>query len=322
MSESAFHLSVLLNELVTGLNVSGNDIVIDCTVGAGGHTELILDKLGENGLVIGIDRDESALEIARRRLANHLKAGRLILERAPFSALHQLVEKHGIAGRVAAICADIGVSSMHLDEAHRGFSFQEDGPLDMRMDQSLERTAADIIAQEDEEYLTRLLREYGEEPKAKQIARRIVQTRVSSPIETTRQLADLVKAAASYPTKSRKHPATRTFQALRMAVNNELGELAALLDSALAALKPGGRLAIISFHSLEDRLVKQRFIASTGRHERENIPRDLPLRASSIDRLVQASAQIIKPFPVVPSDAEIATNPRARSAKMRVLMKL
>ena len=319
---SQLHQTVLLTELVEAMNLGPGDIAIDCTVGAGGHTERILGKVKEGGQVIGVDRDKTALKIASSRLEQHLATGTLKLEMAPFSALGEIVKRHNIEGKVQAICADIGVSSMHLDDSERGFSFQDDGPLDMRMDQSGERTAADLIAEEDEETLIRIFREYGEEPKAKQIARRILQVRETTPIVTTRQLADLVKAAAVYHTVSRKHPATRVFQALRIAVNDELGELRALLDCAFAALKPGGRLVIISFHSLEDRIVKQKFVDYTGKNKRESIPRDLPILASSIDRLIDAKADIIKPFPAVPSQAEIDLNPRARSAKMRVLAKL
>jgi 16S rRNA (cytosine1402-N4)-methyltransferase len=192
----------------------------------------------------------------------------------------------------------------------------------MRMDQSGSKTAADILAESDESTLTTIFRDFGEEPKARQIARKIVEVRAASPISTTLQLADLVKVAARYPTASRKHPATRVFQALRIAVNDELGELDKLLENGLTILKAGGRFAIISFHSLEDRKVKQKFIAFTGRANKESVPRDLPITAAVLKELINAKADIIKPFPIVATSSEVTANPRSRSAKLRVIAKL
>jgi 16S rRNA (cytosine1402-N4)-methyltransferase len=282
----------------------------------------MLAAVGKTGKVLGLDRDASALALAKTRLAAAVAERRLELVQARFSEVGDVVAKAGVTGKVAGILADVGVSSMHLDEAERGFSFQADGPLDMRMDRSQGQTAADLVATLDEHELTRLFREYGEEPKAKQIARRIVKERAAAPITTTARLADLVKAAAHYSTPSKKHPATRVFQALRIAVNDELGELRTLLDAGFAALRPGGRLAIIAFHSLEDRLVKTRFVDLTGRKALGAIPRDLPLTAADIAARTQAAGNIIKPFPTVAGDEEIQRNPRARSAKLRVLAKI
>ena len=298
------------------------DIAIDCTVGGAGHTEKMLQAVGSAGLVLGLDRDERALGLARERLAGPLAAGNLRLFKSPFSALADIVKSAGLDGQIAGVCADIGVSSMHLDEVERGFSFQNDAPLDMRMDQDCGQTAAELLEGIELDALTQLLRDYGEEPKARQIAKRIVHTRGESPITSTAQLAALVKAAAAYPTASRKHPATRTFQALRIAVNDELGELQAMLDSGFSVLKPLGRFAIISFHSLEDRLVKRSFLSRTGRQERANLPRDIPLREADVVQLMQVRGHIIKPFPMMPSDAEIRTNPRSRSAKLRTIEKV
>jgi len=298
------------------------DIAIDCTLGAGGHTQALLEKVGSTGLVIGIDQDAEALSIASERLSSHLANGTLKLVKARFSELSIIVDKFNVKGKVQGICADIGVSSMHLDQASRGFSFHGDGPLDMRMDQANGRTAADIIAEADESTLITIFREFGEEPKARQIARKIIEVRSTEPITTTLQLAELVKVAARYPTVSRRHPATKVFQSLRIAVNDELGELDQLLDTGLAALKPGGRFAVISFHSLEDRKVKQKFISFTGRSNKNAVPRDLPITAAALKELIDAKADIIKPFPIVATADEIASNPRSRSAKLRVITKL
>ncbi|MCX6109274.1 MAG: 16S rRNA (cytosine(1402)-N(4))-methyltransferase RsmH [Proteobacteria bacterium] len=316
------HQTVLLDELVNALALKAGDIAIDCTVGGAGHTEKMLQAVGPKGLILGFDRDERALGLARERLAGPLATGCLRLIKGPFSSLGQVVDAAGLTGKIAGVCADIGVSSMHLDEVERGFSFQNDAPLDMRMDQEGGQTAAELLADIELDALTQLLREYGEEPKARQIAKRIVHTRDETPITTTAQLAALVKAAAAYPTASRKHPATRTFQALRIAVNDELGELQSMLDSGFSVLKPHGRFAIISFHSLEDRLVKHGFLALTGRRERADIPRDIPLREVDVVQLMQVRGQIIKPFPMLPSEAQIRANPRARSAKLRTIEKI
>lgn len=321
MTESGPHTTVLLLESVQALNLKDGDIAIDCTVGGGGHTEAMLAAVGKNGRVIGLDRDETALQLARSRLGKDAESGRLRLVKAPFSELGAVVQSLKLDGKVQGILADIGVSSMHLDQAERGFSFMKDGPLDMRMDQSAGSSAADLIAQLDEAELTRIFRDFGEEPKAKLIARKIVESRRTAPITRTGELAELVKRSVHYPGPSRKHPATKVFQALRLAVNDELGELERMLDQGFDALKPSGRLAIISFHSLEDRIVKTRFIDWTGRKERASVPRDLPLTAKEIDAMSSGKAKIIRPFPLIPADDEIQTNPRARSAKLRVVEK-
>ncbi|MBM4251005.1 MAG: 16S rRNA (cytosine(1402)-N(4))-methyltransferase RsmH [Deltaproteobacteria bacterium] len=298
------------------------DIAIDCTLGAGGHTKALLEKVGPSGLVIGIDQDAEALSIASERLSSYLVQGNLKLVKARFSELSRIVDQFDLSGKIQGICADIGVSSMHLDQASRGFSFQGDGPLDMRMDQSAGRSAADFIAEADEATLVTVFREFGEEPKARQIARKILETRALAPITSTLQLAELVKIAARYPTASRRHPATKVFQALRIVVNDELAELDTLLDSGLEALRPSGRFAVISFHSLEDRRVKQKFVSFAGKSNKSAVPRDLPITAAALRELIDAKADIIKPFPIVATTSEIASNPRSRSAKLRVITKL
>ena len=300
---------------MAALQLQPGDIGIDCTTGAGGHTALMLGAVGESGKVFAIDRDETAIKLAAANLDAENSAN-LTLVHGRFSELGDVICQHDLDQKVQGICADIGVSSMHLDRSERGFSFMNDGPLDMRMDQGSGRTAADIVNEESEEELTRIFREYGEEPKAKFAARRIVEAREGSPITTTAALADLVKGAIHYPARSRKHPATKVFQALRIAVNEELGELQTMLDDAFAALRPGGRLAIISFHALEDRIVKTKFRELAGR-VKEEVPRGLPIP----NREEKAPGKIVKPFPQKPTDEEIERNPRARSAKLRVVEK-
>jgi 16S rRNA (cytosine1402-N4)-methyltransferase len=316
------HTTVLLEESVEALALRPGDVAIDCTVGAGGHTEAMLARVGQQGLVIGLDRDATALELARGRLAGAVAAGRLRLVQARFSAVAEVARDQGVEGRVQGVLADIGVSSMHLNQAERGFSFQAEGPLDMRMDASSGETAADLLNSAPAEELARIFWEYGEEPQSRQIARRIVEARAKAEIRTTTALAELVKRSVRYTEKSKKHPATRVFQALRIAVNDELSELEAVLTGGFSVLKPGGRLAIISFHSLEDRLVKTRFIDLTARRERSKLPRNLPLRDEQLNKLLRITGEIVKPFPLAPSDEEIARNPRARSAKLRVVAKL
>lgn len=260
------------------------------------------------------------MKIATGRLSKF--GSRVQLVKAPFSEVERVLTEMGLSGQVSGILADIGVSSMHLDDARRGFSFQSDGPLDMRMDQQGLRTAADLVNQLSENELVTIFRDYGEEPKAKQMARRIVQVRETTPFTTTRQLAELASQTLRYKKPSKKHPATRVFQALRIAVNDELGELERMLTGSFNVLKPNGRLAVISFHSLEDRIVKEAFIGLTGRKERAKIPRHLPILDRDVQNLYQARAELVKPFPLFPSEAEISVNPRARSAKLRVAIKL
>jgi 16S rRNA (cytosine1402-N4)-methyltransferase len=306
---------------VEALNLQPGDIGIDCTMGAGGHTALMADQIAPDGKIYGVDRDQQAHDIASMALASQMDAGLIELVKSPFSDLQQMMINQGIEGQVQGICADIGVSSMHLDQPERGFSFMTDGPLDMRMDPSQGPTAADLIQSSTEDALARIFRDYGDEPKAKWIAKCIVKARNSQPFETTLQLADFIKENIHYRSKSKKHPATRVFQALRISVNNELEELKTLLQVAFDGLRAGGRLAIISFHSLEDRIVKKKFLDLTAQRERSQLPRDIPLRDEQLQTLHRPLAKILKPFPTVPSDEEISANPRARSAKLRVIEK-
>jgi len=297
------HLPVLATEAIDALRLQPDGTYVDGTFGRGGHSRLILERLGAHGRLIALDRDAQAVAAARA-----IADPRFRITHAPFSALAQTLDAQGVA-HAQGMLFDLGVSSPQLDDPARGFSFRADGPLDMRMDPSQGTSAADWLAQASESQLREAIGGYGEERFAKQIAAAIVAARRHAPLRTTRELADLVGAAVR-TREPGQDPATRTFQALRILVNRELEEVSLMLPQALARLAPGGRLAVIGFHSLEDRLVK-RFIRACARPA---LPRDLPLRASE---LPQALLRIVGK-PVRPARAETAANPRARSAVMRV----
>jgi 16S rRNA (cytosine1402-N4)-methyltransferase len=299
------HISVLLKEAVDALNVRPDGIYVDGTFGRGGHSRAILAKLGAGGRLIALDRDLSAVAAG-----NAIGDVRFTLVHSGFSAIRERLEALGVA-RVHGVLLDIGISSPQIDEAARGFSFRFDGPLDMRMDQSRGQTAAEFLAEASEQQLREVIRDYGEERFAKQIARAVVAARTGGDaIVTTGQLAKIV-AGAVPKTEPGQDPATRTFQALRIFVNQELEELSLTLPQCADILIPGGRLAVISFHSLEDRIVK-RFIRS--QQDRDDLPSRFPVRASEIPppRLVAVGKAIR------PSAAEVAANPRSRSAVLRV----
>jgi 16S rRNA (cytosine1402-N4)-methyltransferase len=297
------HLPVLATEAIDALRLQPDGTYVDGTFGRGGHSRLILERLGPRGRLIALDRDPQAVAAARG-----IADPRFRITHAPFSALAQTLDAQGVA-HAQGMLFDLGVSSPQLDDPARGFSFRADGPLDMRMDPSQGTSAADWLADASESQLREVIGGYGEERFAKQIAAAIVAARRHAPLRTTRELADLVGAAVR-TREPGQDPATRTFQALRILVNRELEEVSLMLPQALVRLAPGGRLAVIAFHSLEDRLVK-RFIQACARPA---LPRDLPLRASE---LPQALLRIVGK-PVRPERAETAANPRARSAVMRV----
>ena len=292
------HVPVLLEESLNFLNVRAGGVVVDATLGFAGHSLAIAKRLGAEGRLICFDRDEQAMELAKTRLAGlaeEMGAEMPSVEfvARPFSDIAEVV----LPGTLDGLLADFGVSSMQLDEAHRGFSFRSDGPLDMRMDTRSGLTAEQVVNQADEEDLANLIYEFGEERRSRRIARAIVRAR---PITTTAELARVVSAVAP-PIKGEKiHPATRTFQALRIRVNDELGEIQSLLKSAGSLLKPGGRVVMISFHSLEDRLVKDSF--------RESAKADV--------------LEILTKKPVMAKEQEALRNPRARSAKLRAAEKV
>jgi 16S rRNA (cytosine1402-N4)-methyltransferase len=300
------HTPVLLDEALAALEVRTNGCYLDATFGRGGHTAAILERVGKEGRVIAIDRDPEAIRAGRERFGND---GRLMLVSSPFSQLLSVVSEMGLVGELDGVLLDLGVSSPQLDDAARGFSFAQDGPLDMRMNNSAGTTAADWLARAPESEIARLIREFGEERFAKRIASAIVARRHEAAITRTRDLAEIV-ASAVRTREPGKHPATRTFQAIRIHVNRELDEIDAALSATLAALKTQGRLAVISFHSLEDTLVK-RFIQ---RHSQEDpvfaglpeVPAHARPKLRRIGKAVHAS------------EAEIERNPRSRSAIMRV----
>jgi len=298
------HQTVLLEEAVEALRIKADGVYVDGTFGRGGHSRAILARLGSSGKLIALDRDAmaiaAAMEIADPRLA---------AVHAQFGALREVIRRAGVA-HVDGVLLDLGMSSPQLDAAERGFSFRFDGPLDMRMDTSRGQTAAQWLEQSSEREIREVIKRYGEERFAKQIARAIVAARSRGPVDRTRQLAEIV-AKAVPAREPHQDPATRTFQAIRIHVNQELEELALMLPQCLEVLNGGGRLVVISFHSLEDRIVKQ-FMRT---HSQPGaLPARLPVRAHELPK---PRLRLIGK-PVFPSRAEIAANPRARSAVMRV----
>ena len=304
MSDELTHATVLLHEAVDALAIKPEGIYVDCTFGRGGHSSLILKQLNENGRLIALDKDTAA--VAHGKL---WADARFHIEHSGFTHLGEVLGKLGV-NRVDGILLDLGVSSPQLDEAERGFSFRFDAPLDMRMDTSSGLTAAQWLETVDESLLTEVIRDYGEERFAKQIARALVAARAIQPIETTQQLVELVSKAVR-TREAGKNPATRTFQAIRIYLNRELEELAQVLPECVAHLQTGGRLVVISFHSLEDRIVKH-FMRDMA--EGDKLPRNVPIRASEVP---QGKLHLIGKA-MRATEAEVQTNPRARSAVMRV----
>jgi 16S rRNA (cytosine1402-N4)-methyltransferase len=298
-TNTAPHVPVLVNEVIGALAIHDGDMAVDGTFGAGGYTRAML--AAGAGRVIGFDRDPEAIEAGRSLVPN--PALTLIEER--FSQMDRVLAERGI-GPVDAIALDIGVSSMQLDRAERGFSFQADGPLDMRMSRS-GLTAAEFLNTADEAEIARVLRDYGEEPRARAIARAIVAAR---PVERTAELAAIVRRAAGFRQGQKADPATRTFQAIRIHLNAELDELEQGLEAAERALKPGGRLAVVTFHSLEDRIVKRFFRERSG-----STPAGSRHRPAIVDPNEPTFERVAKP--VGPSEHELAANPRSRSARLR-----
>ena len=293
------------------LAIREEGIYIDGTFGRGGHTEAILRRLGAQGRVLAIDKDPEAVRAGLERFAAE---PRFAIEQGSFTRLEQLVCERGWSGRIAGILLDLGVSSPQLDDARRGFSLRRDGPLDMRMDPNSGTSAAQWLASAEEGEIARVLREYGEERFARRIARNIVAQRVAgTPIESTAQLARLVAACVPQREPGRD-PATRTFQAIRIHLNRELEELGELLEQALRVLAPGGRLAVISFHSLEDRIVK-RFMRNEARGDQ--YPPDLPVTREQMRPRMRVVGRAIRA-----GAAEVARNQRARSAVLRVAERL
>ncbi len=314
MEEIRFsHVSVLLRECIEALQIKPNGIYVDCTTGGGGHSLEIAKRLTDGGRLIAIDRDEDALRAAGKRLADF--ADRVTFVHSNYAMLQSVLADLGIPG-VDGVLADLGVSSYQLDTAGRGFSYMQDAPLDMRMDREQPLRAYDVVNTYSEEELRRILYDFGEEKLARNIAANIVKKRSERSIETTLELAELVKA--SMPKTAREgghHPAKRTFQAIRIEVNSELSSIPPALDAAVHALNPGGRIAVITFHSLEDRLVKQKFAAlSSGC----TCPREFPVCVCGKKPVVR----VITKKPVTAGEDELEVNPRSRSAKLRVAEKI
>ncbi len=308
MSAPAQHLTVLLREAVEALAIQPAGVYVDATFGRGGHSRAILEQLGPEGRLLALDRDPRAIAAAAA-----IGDARLKVVHRPFAEMGEAVREAGF-GSVDGVLMDIGVSSPQLDEGERGFSFRFDAPLDMRMDPTQGETAAEWLARADVRDITQVVRDYGEERFAFQIAKKIVAARSERPVATTGQLAALVREAVR-TREPGQDPATRTFQALRIHINQELEQLALALPQALDMLNPGGRLVVISFHSLEDRIVK-RFMRDEA-SPASSLPKNLPLKAS---QLPPARLALIGK-PVKASAAEVDANPRARSAVMRVAEK-
>lgn len=290
------HLPVMLDEALAGLAVRGDGFYVDCTFGRGGHSAAILERLGAEGRLHAFDQDPEAIAHARTRFADE---SRFTIHHANFAELGRVARDAGFAGRVDGLLMDLGVSSPQFDDAARGFSFSKDGPLDMRMNPQAGESAADWLARAEQDEIADVLWQYGDERNSRRIARRIVETRVAAPLTTTLQLATLI-ASVPGPRSHRIHPATRSFQAIRIFINRELDVLREALAQAVSVLATGGRLVVISFHSLEDRIVK-------------NFMRDLARADVPSVKLHR------KQFP---SDAECAANPRARSAVLRIVERL
>lgn len=307
------HKTVLLNEAVDGLAMKPDGIYIDGTFGRGGHSRLILSKLSKKGRLIAIDRDPRAIEEAKK-----INDERFTIVHGVFSEIEEIAIKENVQKKIDGILLDLGVSSPQLDEAERGFSFMHNGPLDMRMDDSKGQSAADWINNADESEIAWVLKYYGEEKNAKRIARTIGKRVQEKEIKTTSELAELI-AACNPMKKWNKHPATRSFQAIRIHINNELVEIETTLNAALKVLSPAGRMSIISFHSLEDRMVKQ-FIVNHAKGA--EIPKGIPLTDKQIEALGFGKAELLNFGKKIPTEAEINDNPRSRSAILRVAEKI
>lgn len=312
MSQEFSHRSVLLDECIEGLAIRENGIYVDGTAGGGGHSFHIAQHL-KNGKLIAIDRDEAAIAAATARLSPFSE--RATVYRSNFSEVASVLDALGI-DKIDGMLLDLGVSSHQLDTAERGFSYQADAPLDMRMDRRSEKTAYTVVNTYSEEELKHILFTYGEEKFSARIAKKIVEQRAKSPIASTRELSELIKSAM--PAAAREgghHPAKRSFQAIRIEVNGELDAIVPALKSAISRMNKGGRLAVITFHSLEDRIVKQTFADLA---EGCKCPKSLPICVCGN----QPTVKMITKKPILPSEAELAENPRSRSAKLRIAEKL
>jgi S-adenosyl-methyltransferase mraW len=308
------HETVLLHETVDGLDIKPDGVYVDCTLGGAGHAQYLLDQLGPQGHLYAFDQDMTAINNAKLKLADYVEKGQVTFIHQNFRHLKQALEELGI-GQVDGIYYDLGVSSPQLDVAERGFSYGQEARLDMRMNQEQALSAYEVVNDWPYEDLVHILYRYGEEKFAKRIARAIEERRAEQPIETTTELAEIIKMAIPAATRrTGGHPAKRSFQAIRIAVNDELGAVEDSLEQALTLLKPEGRISVITFHSLEDRLVKQLFKEVSQGPE---VPRGLPVLPGQM----QAPFALVNRKPIVASPEELEANNRSRSAKLRILRK-
>ena len=308
------HETVLLHETVDGLDIKPDGVYVDCTLGGAGHAQYLLDQLGPQGHLYAFDQDMTAINNAKLKLADYVEKGQVTFIHQNFRHLKQALEALGI-DQVDGIYYDLGVSSPQLDVAERGFSYGQEARLDMRMNQEQALSAYEVVNDWPYEDLVHILYRYGEEKFAKRIARAIEERRAQRPIETTTELAEIVKTAIPAATRrTGGHPAKRSFQAIRIAVNDELGAVEDSLEQALTLLKPEGRISVITFHSLEDRLVKQLFKEVSQGPE---VPRGLPVLPGQM----QAPYALVNRKPIVASPEELEANNRSRSAKLRILRK-
>lgn len=303
------HVPVLLKEVLQALVIEENGVYVDATFGRGGHSQAILERLGEDGRLLALDRDPAAVAYAQA----HIKDKRFTIEHLAFSQLGEAIRRHGLSEKIDGLLFDLGVSSPQLDEAGRGFSFRTSGELDMRMDTTTGMTAKEWINKAGQEEIANVLYQYGDERYSRRIARSIVHARSDKSIEDTLELAEIISKAIPKKEKD-KDPATRSFQAIRIFINDELGQLEMALEKAKQALKPGGRLLVITFHSLEDRIVKRFMQEQTSG---DHYPPDLPITA---DMIKPGFKKLGKP--IRPSEEEIQRNPRARSATLRMMEKI
>lgn len=307
------HTTVLLKETVEGLNINPDGVYVDCTLGGAGHSELILSKLSGKGKLYAFDQDDTAIAHAKERLAKY--GENITIIKSNFANLKEELESLGVY-KVDGVLYDLGVSSPQLDTPERGFSYHNDAPLDMRMDRDAHLSAYDVVNHWSYAELVKIFFKYGEEKFSKQIARKIEAAREVSPIRTTGELVELVKDAIPAPARRKGgHPAKRIFQAIRIAVNDELGVFENSLQQAIDILKPGGRISVITFHSLEDRICKVAFKKAS---EIPNLPHGLPIIPDEFKPIIKLVAR----KPILPSEKELEDNNRARSAKLRVAEKL
>ncbi|WP_291291584.1 16S rRNA (cytosine(1402)-N(4))-methyltransferase RsmH [Enterococcus sp.] len=309
------HYTVMLKETVDGLAIRPDGIYVDCTLGGAGHSEYLLSQLSEEGHLYAFDQDQKAIDHAKERLAPYVAKGMVTFIKSNFRYLKEALQQQGV-DQVSGILYDLGVSSPQLDEAERGFSYHQDAPLDMRMDQSAALTAYEVVNQFDYHQLVKIFFRYGEEKFSKQIAREIERTRANKPIETTGELVEIIKTAIPAPARRKGgHPAKRIFQAIRIAVNDELGVIEESLEQAIDLLEKNGRISVITFHSLEDRIVKSTF-------KEYSTPKDVPPGLPIIPEEFQPVLKLITRKPLLPSEEEISENNRSRSAKLRIAEKM